>query len=68
MAVLSNVGFTDQPRNLDQGILVCVNNNGGSTAANEFVADILKAKELLETQAKAAVGEHIWDTYIYPLL
>lgn len=68
MAVLSSVGFTDQPRNLDQGILVCVNNNGGSTAANAKIAEILTDKTLLSTQARAAVGEYLWTNYIAPLL
>jgi len=68
MAVIASVGFTDAPRNLDQGILVCVNNNGGSAAANAQVAAIVTAKELLYTQAKNAVGEYIWANDIAPLL
>lgn len=68
MAVLASVGFTDAPRNLDQGILVCVNTSGGSVASNNQVADIVKAKELLYTQAKNAVGEYLWANKITPLL
>jgi len=68
MAIVASVGFTDAPRNLDQGILVCVNTSGGSAAANAQVADIVKAKELLYTQAKNAVGESLWTNKIVPLL
>ena len=68
MAILSNVGFTDAPRNLDQGVLVCVNTSGGYVAANKQVADIVKAKELLFTQAKNAIGEYLWANKIVPLL
>ena len=68
MAILASVGFTDAPRNLDQGILVCVNSGGGAVAANAQVAAIVTAKELLYTQAKNAIGEYLWTNKIAPLL
>jgi len=68
MAVLSNVGFQDAPRNVDISGMVVVNTSGGSAAANEKLAGLVSTYELLQAQARSIVGTKIWNDKISPLL
>ena len=68
MAIVANVGFNDSGRNLAQGAHVVVLHSGSVAGANEKVANVLNAYELLETQGKQIVGQKLWTTVIEPLL
>jgi hypothetical protein len=62
------LSFSASPRNVAQGCHVVVLTSGASVAANRYVAAILTATKLLQTQAKQIVGTYLWANKIVPLL
>ena len=62
------LSFTPATRNLDLGILVVSQTSGSSVDADQYVADIVNAYPVLETQAKQAIGAKVWADAVAPLV
>jgi hypothetical protein len=62
------LSFTPATRNLDLGILVVSQTSGTSVDADQYVADIVNAYPVLETQAKQAIGAKVWADAVAPLV
>ena len=54
------MAFTDAPRRLAQAILCTVNQDDGASACGDAVEEVLTNYELLESQAKLALGEKLY--------